>query len=176
MPVDLFTRQQFEAALPHDQHGVLWVYRGVQDGEHTYHLMVPNKHLPTLGIIIRSSVHESGTSAAAGEDSIRCWLADIETDKPYGSKIKKYVTRVKGWEKRLTDRLRLLYKLGLSLTPCPGCKEMRKAFVVKAPTDNHGRFFQNCSTPECKRGFAWIEFKTPTPKPTPVPASELVHG
>ncbi len=171
MAVDVFTRAEFEAALPKNKltKDPLWTYSGIVDGEYTYFLPVGNPFQRTLGICIRSSVRGYGgdaVSAASGEDSIRCWLSLGGT--PYMNKIKKYVTRVKGWEGRLTELLRLLYRLGNALRPCPTCGMLRKAFMVKKEGPNKGRFFQNCVVGQSHDAFDWIELDT-TPKTDPPP-------
>lgn len=159
--IDHFTQAQFEAALPvHKNTGqTLWTRAGIIEGEFTYLVPVPNRYYQgsdVLGIIIRSSVRPGGQSAGTGEDSIRCWLIDQQTGKPQSSKLQKYVTRKPGWQKRLADMLRKLYKIGMRLSPCPGCGGMRRAFRVRANTVNKGRIFQNCEA-GCSGGFSWIE-------------------
>jgi hypothetical protein len=159
MPIVQFTREQFEAALPthrdKEPRLPLWKYEGLVGGEHTYSIAIPNIFCP-LKIMIRSSIHVDGTSAAVGEDSIRCWLVVAETGEPMASKITKWTTRVAGWERRMTAILRLLYRVGMKLTRCPGCGQVRKAFIVKKDGENKGRLFQNCPL-RCDRGFEWIE-------------------
>ena len=83
--IDRYTRDRFEAALPHvTKHPVntLWNYIGLVGGEHCY--AVPVK----LGVIIyiRSTVESNGLAADTAKDSIRCWLAADQTGAPLGSK------------------------------------------------------------------------------------------
>lgn len=172
MAIDHFTREQFEAALPQGKHGPLIVNQGVTDGEFAYRLPVPSfHHNGGVYIAIRSSVQGNGQSAGAGEDSIRLYL--MCPTGPVASKLTKYVTRVKGWEKRMAAQLRTLYKVGLSLKPCPTCGELRHAFTAgkgkdsMAKPENVGRLFQKCCRVDargkgqhgCERSFEWIEFK-----------------
>jgi hypothetical protein len=170
MAIDHFTREQFEAALPPN----LYQCMGVVNGEWTYFMSVTRNlaNLSTVSISIRSSVGPDDQSAAVGEDSIRLWLIDM-SGKPVAGKLTKYITRVKGWEKRMVTQLRTLYKIGLSLKPCPTCGELRHAFTAgkgkdsMAKPENVGRLFQKCCRVDargkgqhgCERSFEWIEFK-----------------
>jgi hypothetical protein len=172
MPIDHFTREQFEAALPQSTlHGqVLWCHTGLDNGEHTYVVSVAKPGW-VIWIVIRSSVHANDQSANVGEDSIRMWLADGHG--PLASKLTKYVTRVKGWDKRMTTQLRTLYKIGLALKPCPQCGDLMHAFIAgkgkesQALEQNKGRVFQKCVRVNaaglglygCVGSFEWIEFK-----------------
>jgi len=122
-------------------------------------------------IAIRSSVREDGNSAGTGKDSIRLYLMGV--DGPVASKLTKYITRVKGWEQRMTTQLRTLYKIGLSLKPCPSCGDLRHGFIAgkgkesTAQEHNKGRVFQKCVRVNargkglhgCEGSFEWIEFK-----------------
>lgn len=149
--IDHFTKEEFERALPrHKETGAkLWDYVGVQDGEHTYSVDAASD-----GVIIhvRSSVHCDGYSAGTGEDSIRCWLTDT-TGEPVAPKVARWVTRVRGWEDRLTATLRYLYKLSSHIRMCPDCKKWKKAKRVKKPGPNKGRVFLSC---ECMKSFEWL--------------------
>jgi len=174
MPIDHFTREQFEAALPQGVsiHGTLVFSEGVVDGEYCYRIPVVSFRTNVgLYIAIRSSVKADGHSADTGEDSIRLYL--MCPTGPVASKLTKYVTRVKGWEQRMTVQLRTLYKIGLSLKPCLSCGALRHAFIAgkgkdaKAKPENKGRLFQRCVTEDgmvkgkrgCRDSFEWIEFK-----------------
>jgi len=147
--IDHFDRAKFEAALPvHRTTGArLWSYSGLEDGEETYAITVPNPHANNLYITVRSSIHSGGTSAGTGEDSIRFWL--MHDGQPMGSKLQKYVTRVPGWDKRLTAGLRELYRLAMMLTPCPKCGRLRLLFKVTKQSHNKGRMFMKCTASEC---------------------------
>lgn len=155
--IDHFTREQFESALPvHRQtEAPLWAYKGVKSGEHTYSVPVVNG----IYITIRSSVRPDGQSAGTGEDSIRCWL-EREDGKPVAPKLAKYVTRVPGWPARMRATLAALYKIGLSIKPCPDNPEhgLMRVFRVKKEGDNQGRFFQKCGTEKCG-SFEWLNIQ-----------------
>jgi len=147
--IDIFTKQRFEAALPvHNVTGaVLWKHLGMIQGEHCYSIEV----LPGVLIHIRSSMGANGRARNSGEDSIRCWLAADETGTPLGSKMSRWVTRVPGWEERLTAQLRTFWTIGRKLKPCPVCGKTPRALLVKKEGPNKGRWFTDC----CSR-FQWL--------------------
>jgi hypothetical protein len=151
MSVDHFSRAQFEAALPclKGTRTPLWGYTGLISGEHQYYLPVK----PGVIIVIRSSVGADGHSAEAAKDSIRCWLADPQ-GKPLGSKYGRWVTRVGGWERRLTDVLRALWTFGRKLVNCPKCQHQMKAFKTGGGP-NEGRWYMKCT--ECNWWDSWLE-------------------
>ena len=159
--ISSFTKDDFEAALPVEGSdrtpcGVkLWEPLGLIGGEYCY--LVPVAKKPAFAIMIRSSVHADGQSADVGEDSIRCWITSTEhaLGTPWGSKISAYVTRVPGWEKRLTATLRQLYKMALSIEKCQ-CGEWMKVFKVKKRGPNHGRIFLKCMN-QCRDGMKFVE-------------------
>lgn len=158
--VDIFTKEQFERALPVSRKASispmipasidtkLWKPLGLMGTEYAYIVPVTEKNCD-IGIMIRSSVGPNGRSADTGEDSIRCWLVSMADYKPWGSKVSKYITRVPGWEKRLTTTLKTLYKMALTVGKCPHCAGWMKVFKVKRDGPNHGRIFIKCN---CKRG------------------------
>ena len=151
MSVEIFTKQQFESALPVNKNtGVaLWVSAGLQLGEHTYKIPVT----PSCSIEIRSSVHANGTSAPTGKDSIRAYLLGPD-GKPAGSKVQSYVTRTAGWNARLVDMLRKLYVMGRHVVMCPKCNELVQIFKVKKDGPTKGKLFVKC---KCAGSFTWIE-------------------
>lgn len=151
MAVDIFTKAQFESALPvHKQTGEpLWRCDGLRDGEYEY--LMPIDSLSA--ILIRSSIHSDGFSAESGEDSIRAWLVNNE-DKPLGSKVSKRVTRVPGWETRLKETLRTLWQWRKTAGNCPHCNQPLKIFKVKKPGPNKGRVFAKC---EHHNGWVWLD-------------------
>lgn len=151
MTVDIFTKEVFESTLPvHKLTGKpLWSYAGVIDGEHTYNMPVREG----VSIMIRSSVRINGQSAGSGEDSIRIWLVGKE-GKTLGSKINAYITRVNGWNNRLTAQLRELYRRGMSLKPCPDCGELMPVYKCKKDGRNKGRLFTTCWK---HKHFRWVK-------------------
>lgn len=146
MSVDIFSKEQFEAALPTQAR---WEHVGLMGGEHTY-LMTINAD---IFIMIRSSVGHNGWSADTGEDSIRAWLVDKD-GKPLGNKVQKYITRVNGWESRLIDNLRTLWGWAEWAGYCPDCKEPMCIFKSTQPRSK-GKLFKKCC--KCQNHFEWME-------------------
>lgn len=145
MAVEIFSREQFEQALPVGY----WAYSGLVNNEHTYSIQIT----PDIFITIRSSVDSSGYSADTGEDSIRAWLVDKD-GQPLGSKISKYTTRLPGWGKRLLGVLRGLWHMAELSGYCPKCHQVRGVFKVKKSGPNKGRLFAKCE--KCDT-FEWLE-------------------
>ena len=148
--IDTFTKAEFENALPiHRTTGKkLWVSKGIRNGEEVYTLPIDDK----TAIEIRSSVKSDGVCASTGKDSIRMWLTDT-SGAPLGSKVNRYTTRVPGWEGRMTETLRTLYKWRKKAGNCPMCGEPKKVFLVKKEGPNKGRVFSQC--PDHKN-FTWL--------------------
>lgn len=157
--IDTFTRTEFEEALPrHKTTGEpLCTHQGVQEGEHTYRMVTAT---PGVFVTIRSSIGFSGVSAGVGEDSIRAWLVN-ENGQPLGAKLQKYVTRVPGWQTRLTHVLRTLYGRSRVIKPCPCCQKPTGLYKT-ANGPNKGRFFLKCQPDDKFLGF--VELPTPTKK------------
>ena len=154
MSVETFNRAQFEAALPKDKAtGLpLWRHMGFVKGEHVYALDVA----PRIHILIRSSIGDTGVSAPSGEDSIRLWLAEIGSERPLMGKITRWVTRVPGWQGRLVEQARTLYKLGRKLKqhPCGAVPVIRR---TKQKRDDGKTYFTKCV--ECDKFIEWIEIE-----------------
>jgi hypothetical protein len=152
MSIDRFDLGRFEVALPRiGPSSPLWTSLGIRDGEYAY--IVPVR--PGVLIYIRSSVRADGLAAESAKDSIRCWLASDDKGAPLGSKDSRWVTRVNGWEGRLIDTLRKLWRLGHQLEKCPLCGMQCLALKVKKPGPNLGRWFSAC--PSCANGFQkWL--------------------
>lgn len=152
--VDIFNRQQFEDALPkHKTTGaILWEACGLYLGEFTY--LIPVKE--GVSIMIRSSIGSSGFSAGTGEDSIRLWIVNPLTLAPLGSKVSNYITRVNGWQSRLTAQLRLLYTLANKIRPC-SCGGTVQIFKVRKAGPTKDKLFISCSNFGCKISpFEWL--------------------
>ncbi len=108
-----FTKDDFEKRMKAriNKTSTLFDYYGIIAGEYVFTLKVSE----FAEIMIRSSVRLNGVAASTGKDSIRCWLVNPDTKESVGSKVSKYITRVDGWEDRLVNSLRKLYKMGLIL-------------------------------------------------------------
>jgi DNA helicase-2/ATP-dependent DNA helicase PcrA len=110
-----FSKDEFELALPQDKNtGLpLWECQGLDKGELVYTINVKGTN---KRIVIRSSVRSNGFAAESGEDSIRHWVEYRYKNHwvPLTKDKKSWTTRVPGWEGRLNDALRRLYKVALA--------------------------------------------------------------
>jgi len=151
MAIDKFSKQQFEDALPiHNKTGKqLWEYAGFIQGEHCYNVIVAQG----IKIHIRSSIDNSGYAADTGQDSIRIWLIG-DNGKPLGGKLSKWVTRVNGWDTRMTEQLRTFWELARKSGYCPKCLVPRSIYKVKKAGPNIGRQFCKCNS--CGNNFEWL--------------------
>ena len=171
MPIDRFDTQRFEAALPRSKSSgeTIWQFSGMKDGERIYHVYAG----PFARVAIRSSIDNSGYAADTGEDSIRLWL-EVMTDAGTYQAVKKldsWTTRVNGWEDRMVDKMRELYRYGIKVkrTVPTG----NQFWFVKAGP-NEGR---PCSKNiKAKKNFTWMdepEFETPEPDSDPFPSTQM---
>lgn len=156
--IDHFTKAQFEQALPKDKNTgqKLWKHAGLIDGEHVYLMPVTMKDSKNnVNIEIRSSIDQTGRSADTGDDSIRAYLTyfDGKEWQFLGSNAQRWVTRLPGWEKRLTDMLRVLYGWRLTAGDCPTCGKPKHIFKVKKDGPNKGRIFTKCDE---HNGWVWL--------------------
>lgn len=175
MTVDIFTKEEFEKALPVNKKNGnrMWKCLGLVKGEYTYIIPIQKKdNNIKLHIVIRSSIGESSISADSGEDSIRVYLeAKPQLRKYIGDKFwialgkgKKvfWITRVSGWEKRLETHLREVYSVGkrVNRITCPNCNDFMPVCVAKTEA-NKGRVYQTCfNSDNCKDGyFRWLSDK-----------------
>jgi hypothetical protein len=158
-----FSRDQFENALPRCKvfGDPLWRFVGFVDGECVYTVKIIDN--PGVLIYIRSSIRADGLAADSAQDSIRCWLASDNRGTPLGSKDSRWITRVNGWQMRMTETLRKLWRLGHQLERCPKCQSQLMALKVKKLGPNKGRWFSAC--PSCANGFQkWLQDDTPKKK------------
>ena len=159
MSIDRFTKQQFEASLPVNKHtgAPLWSWGGFQ-GEHFYYVNVSQN----VRIKIWSSIGGSGLADGTGENSIRCFLVDIN-DQPLCKKLQAYVTRVSGWSVRLKDQLSKLFLLALKVSkPCPKCGAQVSIGTTKEGP-NSGRQYFKCHS--CKKFIGFVDGLPSAPKP-----------
>lgn len=161
MPVDHFTREQFEAALPrHKTTGeVLHTPPVVENGQYVYTLPV-SAH---SGLRLYSGIGSNGLSAGCGKDSIRVIIIRLSDGKVYGSKLQRWVTRQAGWAGRLTGLLREMWKLAGKCGPCCAsvwrdktdlCGGFWGVYRVKKAGENKGRLFRRCDG-QCG-GWQWL--------------------
>jgi GRF zinc finger len=160
MSIDRFTKAEFEAALPTNA----WEPLGVIQGEETY-LVKPTGVMAGYGIMVRSSVGESGLADECGEDSIRVFFArqEGETWRAIGNKAKAYTTRVTGWQRRLMEALHAAKSHLLRVRQCPKCQaENLTPFTSKkGKAENKGRGFVSCPDKTCGF-FEWIDEESAT--------------
>lgn len=145
--IDQFTTQRFERAIPDAS------FIGMKDGEAVYHILLDER----VSIIIRSSIGSDGIARNTGKDSIRLWLQD--GSKPLGGKLQRYITRVAGWETRLTNEIQRLRELFARTGYCPKCRNPKAIYLSRTPR-NPNRLFtkcDECSTPNKPYGFKWID-------------------
>lgn len=150
MPVEIFTRETFEEALPlHPQTGEpLWKGIGCVKGEYCYRVFFGNKYAE---IFIRSSVRSDGISAEKGKDSIRAWLVAANATKdregfplPLCKKLQRWVTRQLNWRTHLGNLLKEQSRLGMVVRPCPKCGKPTKVYEITTGY-NIGKFASGCS-------------------------------
>lgn len=144
--VETFTKDEFESAMPKGWHS--W---GFRDGEYVY--WVPAQH--NLCVMVRSSVDNSGFSRGTGEDSIRIWLADIDTGEWWGVKTFRWITRVRGWQVRLNKAIEDAIRKSGSAVKCY-CKKRSALRRVQKQGPNEGRLFICCADRKCNY-FQWVE-------------------
>lgn len=157
MTVDVFDQERFERALKDalkdrpdfSQFEIV----GYIDGELRY--TIPLYYLDEvenyITIEINSSIMQDGLSADTGENSIRAWIADGDGN-PLGNKVQKWVTRVPGWEARLSAVLNKLIDMGSRIGVCPTCNKIERVFMVKKEGPNKGRIFKKCCNV-----FVWLD-------------------
>lgn len=137
MPVEIFTKDQFKAALP-----PVPFQEGFDTEARQYIFDIDVTR--TMAIRVYSGIGQSGVSAGCGEDSIRAIIIRTNDGKVYGSKLKRWVTRQSGWRTRLTGMLREMWKITLLTGPC-ACGGTVGVYVVRKKTSiNKGRLFRRC--------------------------------
>jgi len=163
--IDQFTREEFENVLPVNKTTgeKMWKPLGIIQGEYSYLMPVDDQ----VGIMIRSSIGNSGISADSGDDSLRAWLVTykeidkitgaITITKPLGGKVSKWTTRVSGWEERFISGkesiIRTLWWWRKRAGDCPHCGKPKGVFKVKKEGPNKGRVFSKCRD---HNYFQWI--------------------
>lgn len=166
MPIERYSKAQFEAALP--IHKVtrqpLWAGRGLVDGEQVYDVTVSR----FARIVVRSSIDGSGFAADTGEDSIRLWVEVQREDSSWQAlkKLDAYTTRVPGWAERMTEKMRALWavaaKIRQPVPTCVRCGGRHTAWITKDGV-NAGRPASKCFT--CSSGFRWLDEEAVTALP-----------
>jgi hypothetical protein len=116
MPVEIFTIEQFEAALPVPKKGPKFErLPGLHYNENVWVLYMPHAD---LRILVRSTIGASGKSDDTGQDSIRIYLqySRLENGSRVWREIKgfkaPYTTRIKGWQDRLKVKIKQVSQQG----------------------------------------------------------------
>ena len=153
MATERFTKEQFERALPKDVFKPL----GLVLGEYSYAWTMQSN--PYLRITVRSSVDARNVAAATGCDSIRIIIEysvdEGKTWKSAGKGPDAYTTRVKGWEDRLTAKIKEVF-YGKVKKVQPNAIPQNAGYFFgfsKKDGPNKGRPF--VSNPECN-DFRWV--------------------
>lgn len=147
MPVDTFTKEEFEKVL--DTIGK-WHQMGVYGLEYRYAIQDDKS---VCSIMVNSSINSfTKVSDSSGENSIRVWLA-YPNGKPVIGKLQKWITRVPGWDRRMGETIKKLMNIGQQVHYCNKCKKLESVFVVKKEGVNKGRLFKRC---ECENSFQWV--------------------
>jgi len=135
MPVEIFTKEEFQEAMPPKA-----TCLGLNKGELIWAIPMPH---PKLRIVVRSSIHSQGQSAACGEDSIRLWLEGFDGKNWYtmGQKPDDYTNRVKGWQQRIKGKIRDVAKIACKVPKDLILQDGDKIFFVKKECPNKGRPF-----------------------------------
>lgn len=156
MTTERFTKEEFEEVLlsATEEDALEIIERGFVLGEWRYQIVANDlgKH-GKVYVEIASSIGRDGKADPTGQNSIRLWLTD-EKGAPRGSKVSRWVTRVAGWNRRLTDQLDRLIGMAQAIRFCEKCNTVEKIFIVKKDGPNHGRLFLKC---ECPRSFTWLD-------------------
>lgn len=112
MAIEKFTVEDFEAGLPHDKkknNEAIFAHIGLHDGEHCWTYEMSRGQ---FRILVRSSIDRTGVSADTGEDSIRLMIERKKGGSwiPIGKGPDAYTTRIKGWQKRLKEKVITVHK------------------------------------------------------------------
>jgi DNA helicase-2/ATP-dependent DNA helicase PcrA len=136
MPIDRFALEDFERFLEGQKP---YEPLGLMNGEYCYKLILDGQS----AIMLRSSIGANGLAKESGKDSIRLWLVGND-DKPLGSKIDNWTTRVSGWQNRLFDKIFELVKRRINAGDCQKCG---KPFGIYKRKSNKKLFVKcfNCS-------------------------------
>lgn len=121
--------------------------------EYNFRVVVSLFPKGTVCVMANSSIRRGQDVAdAAGENSIRVWLCDMD-GKPLGSKVGRWVTRQPGWRERLIEKVGFLVAMAEKVQPCPQCGDLMKVFIVNKDGPNKGRIFTKCNL---HGNFRWL--------------------
>lgn len=114
MAIVRFTKEQFESALPNG----VFKSEGIKFDEYTYTWEFSTR---PIRMVVRSSVDSTGYARLSGEDSIRVYLEQkvLGVWRPLGKDKALWITRVPGWEARLTKTLKTLRDKAMAIKFIP---------------------------------------------------------
>jgi len=147
---ELFGLATFEKALPVNKSTKepLWHSLGIIDGEYAYRIPVDTK----AEIMVFSSIHPDG-DPDGDDECIKCWLVN-KNGLSLGRNVSKWTTRLPGWEIRLAESLRTLWRWRKASGDCPTCGLALGIYKVSNAGSNKGRIFAKCG---CVVGtFVWL--------------------
>lgn len=143
--IERFSKDDFEKALP----------QFINTGGERYEL-----DLGKAKLVINSSVDEDGIARDTDKDSIRVFLFDSKGKFiiTKNAKVMNYVTRVKGWEARLKEKIDLMIGYLNQTHPCEICGTMLHINRAGPQSKNPGRLFLGCADfSHHQKGFYWVE-------------------
>ena len=113
-----FTRSEFEIVLTEmsKTKSKLWEYAGFEFGEHLYVIPIDIDGKRTnMRIRIRSSLNRYNISDGYGQNSIRAWVEYywVKESCWRALDLEAYTQRTIGWETRLHEKIRNLYRLAI---------------------------------------------------------------
>ena len=157
--IDRYSKQEFEDALPRNKETdeKLWHYHRFDRGEHTYIVPVGER----VAILVRSSIEMNGRAAETGADSIRLYLMNVASGSPLAEKVDAWTQRTRGWQDRMIEKIRILYKKGLEMGNCTECD----SGVMVKRTGTRGDFYGCSNYPRCRHTANSLN-EAPTPKST----------
>jgi hypothetical protein len=167
MPVETFTKKQFENTLPEN-----FTHIGLEKGEETYTVEAGQFCI----VKIRSSIKSNGISALTGKDSIRMWLTVKRGNSyiPLGKR-PALTQRIEGWEGRMETKLSDLIAKGKSITSgisnCPECNQPLFAGLSKSEK-NKDRPYAKCFT-HFKQSFTWLDVPIDSSEPKVEPKQDI---
>lgn len=139
-----FSHEEFEEVLAQalDKQGLAFENDGYRGSELRYHILVRKSEHAEITVEIASSIGRDGFADGAGQNSIRLWI--MGENKPLAEKTQKYVTRVAGWERRLTEVLNETLDIAKAIPLCVKCgAPMKKRASAK------GEFWGCSRYPNC---------------------------
>ena len=146
MAVEIIYLSKFESALISTKAQNL----GIVQGEYSFWRPIDSN--PLFGVYVRSSIGASKISDETGKDSIRVYLAKkVENRIELVGFSGHWLTRSKGWESRLLEKMREIYGAFIrkEYKTCPICGEILIINKIKKlNSPNKGKMFGACPKKE----------------------------